>query len=771
MKDKHDYTVKTYYDTTDEEHIVRDSAAFFANKYSIFEGQNYFFDERAKIARGEKDYICGFCKHRLRICGGQGNKKQTLHFRHFSGENKGCIYEEEKPLTREEVLRIKYNGAKESRKHEEYKNFVAERLLSMTVPKLFEQDVLVEKIYRSETVPREWRKPDVLAKFPDKTIAFELQLSTTFLNVITEREIFYQKQKIFIFWIFDSFSAESEEQLFAQKDILVSNVYNVFVLDKEAMERSVQENTIYLRCYYVDFKIENGKILGDNMKSKLVSLSELTFRETDYKVFYIDAIEQRNKLEQELEAARKVDEVLHKMDDIHYNWWNWGNLQDDILSIDISTVFPDIKNILRKIEEHGSIISMKNGISLARLLIHHPAMKGKNKQLLILQKYLNELEAKMLEKCTNEIISLLKEESPRTAYEISTLSDKALDILYPKVQSLANGLMEYDHSSSKKKLSVAHFLLRTSGVPLSDENRANLSTMLKREKEKERKRLLTMYEERINGYIEKGSLEGLIGYYYNQIDSSSQHLFTEALSDKYRRLFFHPTLEVEKNVYFYINLLKSPSLWFDIQMLFSGEKQGVLDFMEVKHCEGDSRQSFVSAVLFCLFRSGYELSPGEKKIIKEKIVVAKTDKTGTLKNELLNYSLLQCYRQIQETDFTIEKKQESYKLLYDNWTFISRILSVLMHVVIGCDLANMASIADNMKSFHLEYAHLFVLAAESHAGKQNKYMGNKKIDNLEKLKNIMGTDSKYKKDNRLDSLMPVLFPNVETFNSLKQAEW
>ena len=482
MKDKHDYTVKTYYDTTDEEHIVRDSAAFFANKYSIFEGQNYFFDERAKIARGEKDYICGFCKHRLRICGGQGNKKQTLHFRHFSGENKGCIYEEEKPLTREEVLRIKYNGAKESRKHEEYKNFVAERLLSMTVPKLFEQDVLVEKIYRSETVPREWRKPDVLAKFPDKTIAFELQLSTTFLNVITEREIFYQKQKIFIFWIFDSFSAESEEQLFAQKDILVSNVYNVFVLDKEAMERSVQENTIYLRCYYVDFKIENGKILGDNMKSKLVSLSELTFRETDYKVFYIDAIEQRNKLEQELEAARKVDEVLHKMDDIHYNWWNWGNLQDDILSIDISTVFPDIKNILRKIEEHGSIISMKNGISLARLLIHHPAMKGKNKQLLILQKYLNELEAKMLEKCTNEIISLLKEESPRTAYEISTLSDKALDILYPKVQSLANGLMEYDHSSSKKKLSVAHFLLRTSGVPLSDENRANLSTMLKREK-------------------------------------------------------------------------------------------------------------------------------------------------------------------------------------------------------------------------------------------------------------------------------------------------
>ena len=72
-----------------------------------------------------------------------------------------------------------------------------------------------------------------------------------------------------------------------------------------------------------------------------------------------------------------------------------------------------------------------------------------------------------------------------------------------------------------------------------------------------------------------------------------------------------------------------------------------------------------------------------------------------------------------------------------------------MHVVIGCDLANMASIADNVKSFYSEYAHLFVLAAESAGGRKNKYAGSKKIDNLAKLKNIMETDSKYKKDKKI----------------------
>lgn len=73
MKEKHNYTVKTYFDTTDEERILRDSENFFANKYDIYDGENHFFEERRKIEDGKKVYICRFCKHRLKICGGQGD--------------------------------------------------------------------------------------------------------------------------------------------------------------------------------------------------------------------------------------------------------------------------------------------------------------------------------------------------------------------------------------------------------------------------------------------------------------------------------------------------------------------------------------------------------------------------------------------------------------------------------------------------------------------------------------------------------------------------
>lgn len=46
MKEKHNYTVKTYFDTTEEERILRDSEDFFANKYDICDDENHFFEER-----------------------------------------------------------------------------------------------------------------------------------------------------------------------------------------------------------------------------------------------------------------------------------------------------------------------------------------------------------------------------------------------------------------------------------------------------------------------------------------------------------------------------------------------------------------------------------------------------------------------------------------------------------------------------------------------------------------------------------------------------
>ncbi|WP_407066812.1 DUF6035 family protein [Extensimonas sp. H3M7-6] len=40
----------------------------------------------------------------------------------------------------------------------------------------------------------EWRRPDVQAKFGDLRMAFEIQLSTTYIRVIAERQEFYLRE-------------------------------------------------------------------------------------------------------------------------------------------------------------------------------------------------------------------------------------------------------------------------------------------------------------------------------------------------------------------------------------------------------------------------------------------------------------------------------------------------------------------------------------------------------------------------------------------------
>jgi hypothetical protein len=54
----------------------------------------------------------------------------------------------------------------------------------------------------------EWRKPDVRATYNDVNIAFEIQLSTTYLDVIVGRRQFYLEQGGLLFWIFALFDNE-----------------------------------------------------------------------------------------------------------------------------------------------------------------------------------------------------------------------------------------------------------------------------------------------------------------------------------------------------------------------------------------------------------------------------------------------------------------------------------------------------------------------------------------------------------------------------------
>lgn len=85
-----------------------------------------------------------------------------------------------------QIAAMKYNGAKESLLHRQMKLWLVESLYASGQF----TDIRQEKRWQG-TITSEWRKPDVRAVFGGTPIAFEIQLSTTFLDVIVERRRFY----------------------------------------------------------------------------------------------------------------------------------------------------------------------------------------------------------------------------------------------------------------------------------------------------------------------------------------------------------------------------------------------------------------------------------------------------------------------------------------------------------------------------------------------------------------------------------------------------
>lgn len=140
-------------------------------------------------------------------------------------------------------------------------------------PKIISID---SKFYFDKFGGREKRKPDVYAVIGDKEYAFEIQLNTTFLSVIEEREAFYERNNVSILWIFKNFPLEDGLQRLTQKDIYVPNRLNAFVLDNEMLNLSIERKKLHLRVYYKTFLVDGWKICSQ-WNTKIVTIEDLTY--------------------------------------------------------------------------------------------------------------------------------------------------------------------------------------------------------------------------------------------------------------------------------------------------------------------------------------------------------------------------------------------------------------------------------------------------------------------------------------------------------------
>jgi competence CoiA-like predicted nuclease len=298
----HDRTIKEVLDLRTGE-IIEADAFFNKSEQDVFVLRRELQD----AIQGHKQpvFVCCYCKQLVKINGGILHRfKQSLHFAHLKDSSE-CPIKTGSRFTEEEIRRIKYNGAKESQLHIATKEQIAHLLRLKADADKTISGITVDTIYKSEQISKEWRKPDVRLFYKKVHLVFEIQLSTTFLSVIAEREHFYRSNSMFIVWVFKSFSLEAEQQRFSQKDIFYLNNNNVFVFDESAISKSGDQNTLFFHCYYKRYYLDND-LVEEQWNDAYVTLDNLTFDEKTKRCYYHDSEGEKERLESEVMMASYI---------------------------------------------------------------------------------------------------------------------------------------------------------------------------------------------------------------------------------------------------------------------------------------------------------------------------------------------------------------------------------------------------------------------------------------------------------------------------------
>nr|WP_229256096.1 DUF6035 family protein [Duganella fentianensis] len=203
-------------------------------------------------------------------------------------------------LTQEEITARKYNGAKESRLHLRMKELVRRSLLADA----HFSEVEVESTWKG--LSGTWRKPDVQSLYTadDGTsvrVAFEIQLSTTFLDVIAERRQFYTGENGLLFWVFAEFN-DSGRKL-TQDDVFYNNNQNAFLMNEDIAQLSISTKSLHFECAWAEPL--SATTVGP-LKRQSVSFEDLTFDLKRQQVFYFDFATALAQLAQQESALLQV---------------------------------------------------------------------------------------------------------------------------------------------------------------------------------------------------------------------------------------------------------------------------------------------------------------------------------------------------------------------------------------------------------------------------------------------------------------------------------
>lgn len=310
---KRDHKIKEIFDLETGETIYAEE--FF--KKPIDELQKWRTTFQQCILQNNRRFVCPKCLEMIRISGRGDERGVPAIFTH-KNDSVSC-----KKTTIgqsvEDINRKKYGLFGQSQRHKDLKQELYDRLRDRNSLSLGISNVEMEKRVYSTLPFFSWRQPDVQIEYQGHKIVFEIQLSTTFLSVITERDTFYRLNDFFIIWIFNFDDNRKYVDLnnLAMKDIYFANKRNAFIFDDEARKWSRESGQLVLKCNWVEpdstwHYANTEKRLG----GEPVTLNMLKFDHNTHKLYYYDAetpyYEQNPDIAERLIVEQKTKEEYIK---------------------------------------------------------------------------------------------------------------------------------------------------------------------------------------------------------------------------------------------------------------------------------------------------------------------------------------------------------------------------------------------------------------------------------------------------------------------------
>tara|TARA_R110002020_G_scaffold25225_7_gene82125 strand:- start:2083 stop:3501 length:1419 start_codon:yes stop_codon:yes gene_type:complete len=232
---------------------------------------------RSRLRNQSPEFACALCGTPAYIV---SNQKKNFFFRH-AAEDGSCPSLTRGELTEQEIRARKYHGLQESTAHKRIKGMIVR---SLNADAAF-ADVSEEKSWRSISSPRQRRQPDVQARLGDLRIAFEIQLSTTFLDVVVGRREFYRGENAMLIWIMGHF--DPNYRRLTTDDMLFSNNANILVADEQTAALSEASGVFHLRCIHRRPGRDSHGIIGA-WEEHVVPIHQLTLDVEDQRAFFFD---------------------------------------------------------------------------------------------------------------------------------------------------------------------------------------------------------------------------------------------------------------------------------------------------------------------------------------------------------------------------------------------------------------------------------------------------------------------------------------------------